>query len=296
MNQYTDSLWELLENITESLKSKRLADVFRFISFCPGETYGPHQHQRIEINYVKKGNCILHLDNECVTFHEGEIMIITSDTSHLFQAGLEGTTLMQLEFLPEILSRFNFNAPNANRLNDGNNANAPVPTPVFLFSEENRLIKIVNNVRIMRAVQRIVNELEAQSAYYRYLVVMYYAELLVLICRYMDETYLPICTNNLLKKAIAYIRLNFHKNISINDVAQHTGVSERHLRSLFTQHLNLSPLDYLNQIRINKSVELLRNTEMSIKEICFQCGFQSPQYFSRVFKQQMGVSPRKITQ
>lgn len=289
MENYTgqSSLWDLLEHITENLKSKRLADVFRFISFYPGETYGPHKHLRIEINYVKKGNCILHLDNESVTFREGEIMIITSEVNHLFEAGSEGTTLMQLEFLPEIFSHFNWNT--------GAMAGGSAPTPVFLFSEENRLIKIINNVRIMRAVQRIVNELEAKSPYYQYLVVMYYAELLILICRYMDEAYLPICTNESLRKAIAYIRLNYHTDINVHSVACHVGLSERYLRVLFAQHLNLSPLDYLNQIRINKAVELLRNTEMSIKEICFQCGFQSPQYFSRVFKQQMGVSPREMT-
>lgn len=278
------SLWELLGNITENLKSKRLADVFRFISFYPGETYGPHEHLRIEINYVKKGNCILHLDNESVTFREGETMIITSNVNHLFEAGSEGTTLMQLEFLPEIFSHFNLNG----------NSNTS-PDPVFLFSEKNRLIKIVNNVRIMRAVQRIVNELEAKGSYYRYLVVMYYAELLVLICRYMEESYLPICTNESLKKAIAYIRLNFHQDINIKDVANHTGISERYLRNLFSQYLNLSPLDFLNQIRINKAIELLRNTEMSVKEVCFQCGFRSPQYFSHLFKQLVGTSPRDIT-
>lgn len=281
------SLWGLLENITENLKHKRLADVFRFISFYPSETYGPHRHLRIEINYVKKGNCILHLDNESVTFREGEIMIITSEVNHLFEAGSEGTTLMQLEFLPDIFSHFNFKAEA--------DINGLALTQVFLFSEENRLIKIVNNVRIMRAVQRIVNELEAKSEYYQYLVVMYYAELLILIYRYMDETYLPICTNESLKKAIAYIRLNSHLDINIQSVALHTGISERYLRNLFSQYLNLSPLDYLNQIRINKAVELLRNTEMSVKEVCFQCGFQSPQYFSRIFKQQMGVSPREMT-
>ena len=81
---------------------------------------------------------------------------------------------------------------------------------------------------------------------------------------------------------------------NINKVAEEVGISERYLRNLFSQYLNLSPLDYLNQIRINKAVELLRNTEMSIKEVCFQCGFQSPQYFSRIFKQQMGVSPRDV--
>lgn len=278
------SLWGLLENITENLKNKRLADVFRFISFHPSEKYGPHQHLRIEINYVKKGNCILHLDNESVNFKEGEIMVITSEVNHLFEAGSEGTTLMQLEFLPEIFGHFNLNA-----LSEETGL-----TPVTVFSEENRLIKIVNNVRIMRAVQRIVNELKLKSKYYQYLVVMYYAELLILIYRYMDESYLPICTNESLKKGISYIRLNYQTDITITDVADHTGISERYLRKLFAQYLNLSPLDYLNQIRINKSIELLRNTEMSVKEVCFICGFKSPQYFSRIFKQQTGVSPREV--
>ena len=90
------SLWELLKNIAQNLKSKRLADVFRFISFQPGETYGPHKHLRIEINHVKKGNCILHLDRESIGFREGETMIITSGVNHTFEAGTEGTTLMPL--------------------------------------------------------------------------------------------------------------------------------------------------------------------------------------------------------
>lgn len=279
------SLWELLENIAQSLKNKRLADVFRFISFHPGETYGPHRHLRIEINYVKKGNCILHLDRESISFREGETMIITSGINHSFEAGTEGTTLMQLEFLPEIFSHFDPQAKG--KFTDF--------ASVMLFSEENRLIKIVNNIRIMQVVQRIVNELKQKGQYYHYLVVMYYAELLILIYRYMDETYLPICSNESLKKAISFIRLNYPSDITVTEVAQQAGVGERHLRNLFSRHLDLSPLDYLNQIRINKSIELLRNTELSVKEICFQCGFKSPQYFSRVFKQQTGITPRELT-
>lgn len=292
MGKHTEqpSLWELLDNITESLKSKRLADVFRFISFYPGETYGPHQHLRIEINYVKKGSCTLHLQHENVTFHEGETMIITSEVNHLFEASPEGATLMQLEFLPEIFYRF---APNS--LNPNDEIENTAPTPVFLFSEENKVIKIVNHIGIMRTIQRIVNELEAKHPYYQHLVVMYYAELLILIYRYMNEVCLPLCTNESLKKAIAYIRLNYSSDIQINNVAAHTGISERYLRGLFAQYLRLSPLDYLKKVRINKAIELLRNTEMSIKEVCFQCGFQSPQYFSRIFKQETGFSPREIT-
>lgn len=286
MEQSTEqSLWGMLEGITENLKHKRLADVFRFVSFEPFETFGPHKHLRIEINYVKKGNCILHLQNESISFKENEMMIICSNVEHLFEAGSEETTLMQLEFLPEIFLRFN-------PLSRPEQGDLP---PVTIFSEENRLIKIVNNVRIMRAVQRIVNELNQKSKYYQYLVVMYYAELLILIYRYLDEVYLPIGTNESLRKAISYIRLNYQMNITAGDIATYTNVGERYLRKLFSQYLNLSPVDYLNQIRINKAIELLRNTEMSIKEVCFACGFQSPQYFSRLFKQQMGITPREVT-
>lgn len=280
------TFWTFLDNITNNLKSQRLADVFRFISFYPFETYGPHKHLRLEINHVKKGNCMMHLDNESINFVEGDTMIILSNVNHVFEAGSGGTTLMQLEFLPEIFSGFDLNFPGCI---DGIGLGSISP-----FSEENKLIKIVNNIGIMRVVQRIVNELEGKNSYYQYLVVMYYAELLVLIYRYMSENYLPICQNDALKRAISFIRFNYHKDISINDVAIQADISERYLRSLFSQYLNISPLDYLNQIRINKSIELLRNTELSVKEICFQCGFQSPQYFSRIFKQQTGISPREV--
>ena len=232
MEQSTEqSLWGMLEGITENLKHKRLADVFRFVSFEPFETFGPHKHLRIEINYVKKGNCILHLQNESISFKENEMMIICSNVEHLFEAGSEETTLMQLEFLPEIFLRFN----PPSRPEQGDLA------PVTIFSEENRLIKIVNNVRIMRAVQRIVNELNQKSKYYQYLVVMYYAELLILIYRYLDEVYLPIGTNESLRKAISYIRLNYQMNITAGDIATYTH-RDVHQRGLFCLRIPISPI------------------------------------------------------
>ena len=70
----TNSFFVQLEQLTERLKHRRLAEVFRTISFHASETYGPHAHLRIEINYVKRGSCILHLEDERVLFREGDIM------------------------------------------------------------------------------------------------------------------------------------------------------------------------------------------------------------------------------
>ena len=110
----------------------------------------------------------------------------------------------------------------------------------------------------------------------------------------MDETYFPLSSNNTMRKAINYIREHYKDDISIGDVAEEACIGERYLRKIFSQHLNLSPVDYLNQIRINKAIELLRITELSVKEVCFECGFRSPQYFSRIFKQLVGVSPSDL--
>ena len=280
-----NSLWTQLNAMLGDLKHERLADVFRFITFSPFETYGPHGHLRIEINFVRKGSCFLHLgNNETITFNEGEMMVIYSHLEHLFEAGSKGVTLMQLEFMPEVFSMFE--VPKEASNGDLNLYN--------IFSDENRLIKISSNIRMMRAVQRIINELKDKKMHYNYMVVMYYAELLILLHRHMSETYLPLGTNSSLKDAISYIRKNYDQDISITEVAEHCSISERYLRKLFATNFNLSPLDYLNQIRINKSIELLKHTELSIKEVAFITGFKSSQYFSKVFKKQTGMTPREV--
>ena len=285
--QIDSPLPEVLNHIIDNLQGQRLADVFRFVSFVPGETYGPHHHVRIEMNYVKKGTCLIHLDKETVSFHEGEMMIVCSNVEHAFEAGSKGATLMQLEFLPEIFAGIDSRMQMA--------SSGLGQASVDLFSEKNRLIKIVDNVRIMRAIQRILDELSSKKTYYRQLVLMYYAELLILVTRYMDENFLPLCNNYAMKRAISFIRSHYKDSISISTVAEEAGVGERCLRNLFARYLDMSPLEYLNQIRINKAVELLRNTELSVKEVCFDCGFRSPQYFSRIFKQQMKVTPSELS-
>lgn len=270
------SVWEQLKAVADSSEHESLTEVSRIISFRPYETYGPHRHRRIEINYVKKGSCILQLTNESASFRRNEIMIIASDTEHRFEAGPEGTTLMQLEFHPDL-----FVLPDST-----------VPT---FFLGESGLLRIVHNVRIGQAVQRIVNELNQREKHYRPLVLLYYTELSVLLRRYMEQTYWPLCSDPAMKAAIAFIRTRFADPIAIADVAVRAGIGSRYLRKLFDRYLNLSPLEYLIQVRIDRAIELLRNTDLSVKEIAFACGFHSPQYFSRVFRRRIGRSPKSFT-
>lgn len=273
-----------LSNMEEFLSNsdyKNLADVFRHISFKPLEPYKEHKHKRIEMAYVKRGSCIIFSQGESICFKQGEIMIITSDILHSFQAGASGCTLLQLEFPPYILNVTTFAKESLHNIPD-------------LFSKDNDVMKIINNERIMQAIQRIVIELNLRHDNYKHLVIIYYTELFILINRYFQESYIPISTNQTIVKAVNFIRLNYHKELSITSLATQINVSDSYLRRIFIQHMNISPIDFLNQTRFNKAVELLRTTDMSIKEICYKCGFKSPQYFSRAFKQQLGTTPKSI--
>lgn len=279
------TLWSLIDQYFSADKgNSRLADVFRFISFGVGESYGPHSHMRIEINYVKRGSCRLVLaGGEIVAFAEGEMMIITPEVNHRFEAGDEGATLMQLEFRPEI-----FNALGASGvLFDHDNDTSA------LFGDQPGVIKIVDNVRIMRTVQQILVELDDKALGYQPMVIMLYAELLILIKRHISDNYLCRHPNSVLRQSVVYLRSHYQEEISISDVAQMCGVSSRYLRCIFAKHIGKSPLQYLNELRIASAAELISNTDLSIKEVCFRCGFHSPQYFSRIFKQITGRSPRK---
>ena len=97
------------------------------------------------------------------------------------------------------------------------------------------------------------------------------------------------------QKAIKFIDYNYSRDIDINDVAGSAGISRSHLYRLFVQHTSMPPNEYLMRFRINKAVELLEHSSLSVGEIAYSTGFSDQLYFSRVFKKYMGVPPSRYT-
>lgn len=92
-------------------------------------------------------------------------------------------------------------------------------------------------------------------------------------------------------KAFDYISENYYFNISVTDIAGHVGLSRSHLYRLFMEELNMSPLQYLTQYRLEKSLVMLKETDLSVSDIALRAGFESAYYFSRVFSKYMGQAP-----
>lgn len=98
--------------------------------------------------------------------------------------------------------------------------------------------------------------------------------------------------NKLVSETIAYILSNYcNSEFSIKSAAIKLGISETHLRRIFKQNFNISPIKYVNDLKLEKAKNMLCFSNYSISEIAFSVGFEDQYYFSRFFKQQLGISP-----
>ena len=91
--------------------------------------------------------------------------------------------------------------------------------------------------------------------------------------------------------AVDYIRKNLHQKLSIENIAKLAYLSKSNFFRMFKDELGTSPNEFILQERISRAKELLKSKN-SIKETAYQTGFSDTNYFTRVFKQLVGVTPK----
>ena len=96
----------------------------------------------------------------------------------------------------------------------------------------------------------------------------------------------------LVSMATAFIRLNAMRPIKVGDVASHCRVSLRLLELRFKAVLNRGVRDEIENVRLANVKQMLRETDLAVKEIGYHCGFQSPACLCTVFKRKFGKSPQ----
>ena len=99
--------------------------------------------------------------------------------------------------------------------------------------------------------------------------------------------------NKYIRQVTDYVHNNYHKSITIDNIADHIGISYSYLRMLYKEATGCNLNDYINQLRLQKSKQLLLETNYSVKEIVYMCGFNHERSFFRIFTQAEGISPSK---
>ncbi|MEI7584875.1 AraC family transcriptional regulator [Runella sp.] len=100
-----------------------------------------------------------------------------------------------------------------------------------------------------------------------------------------------LANTNRLAYAVKYVQENIHRNLTIRELADKACMSEPNFFRCFKQQYGVTPVEYINQQRIQLSMKLLNNTIYSISDICFACGYNNLNYFLKVFKKTTGDTP-----
>jgi len=96
-----------------------------------------------------------------------------------------------------------------------------------------------------------------------------------------------------LKEAVDYMEQNYTQKITVEELARLGGYSASHFARQFTRVYGVSPIQYLNSVRILHAKNLLRTEQYTMTEVAQKCGFSNVYYFSRCFKQLTGTPPTK---
>lgn len=96
--------------------------------------------------------------------------------------------------------------------------------------------------------------------------------------------------------AVEYIKRNYCENISLYSTAEHLRVTPNYLGKLFVSQYNRRFTEILNQYRVEKSKELLLDTENTVYSVAGKVGFSSSTYFIKVFKHNAGCTPAEFRQ
>lgn len=96
---------------------------------------------------------------------------------------------------------------------------------------------------------------------------------------------------SLVEQAKTYIDTHYFKDISLDEVSREVNISPYYFSKLFKEETGGNFIDYVTMVRMEKAKELLRSTDKSMKEICCEVGYSDPNYFSRSFKKNIGVTP-----
>jgi len=250
-----------------------------------------HSHAAFEIMYIKEGTCSVYInaDNEeKVNLRAGQFIFIDQAVNHkLCIDSKKPCRLMNIEYYA------------GNNRDDSNinisGATENVPSLKIFFENPAVFIVLQDDGKVCDAMNDLIFELEKYkntNMYCDYMEDLLFIRLMIEFSRLRD--YAVRGTDfDYIKKAREFLFENIKSNPSLNDIAEYAGICHTYLYKLFKQHLNMGFSNYKNMLKLQNAEYLLKNTEMDIKDIAVESGYNSRQHFGRIFVQKYKMSPKQ---
>ncbi|WP_282036821.1 AraC family transcriptional regulator [Saccharicrinis aurantiacus] len=225
--------------------------------------------------YCIKGQGWIEFNNKRITIHQNQYFVIPPNTPHNYGCSVND---------PWSIYWVHYSGTNAHNFTESlDEANTITPSQVDRIDDRINIFK------------EIITSLEMgfskENIGYSSILLGYFLSTF----KYIDQ-FRHIRTTkegDAIGKSILYMKNNIQNKISLDELAENVALSASYYSSEFKRRTGKSPIDYLTNLRIQEACQLLDHTSLRIKEIAIKIGFDDPFYFSRVFRNIMGVSPKK---
>ena len=237
--------------------------------------FSGEKHSYWELTYVDKGELLTTIDGVSYHLKQGDL---------IFYAPMQFHTQSTFEKISSSYLTINFKM-------NFNHADL-LCNKIFSLKRDSYFI-----------VTRLIEELSNNNLYSDDLSLCYLKELIIQMLRldnshfhskpttHMQQTY----ENELLNDILLYIDNNIYEKISVSTLCEHFCISTSMLHSLFRKNMNNTAKNYINELKLSKSKELIRNSTHTLSEISEMLGFSSIHYFSKKFKSYFNISPTEYS-
>lgn len=167
--------------------------------------------------------------------------------------------------------------------------------PILLRSHDllkEKIINVQSKKRFEQLFHLMISSLNNHDKYTNSLNTLYIQELIISIAKEREVLSIEKKKNPEYLKAIEYIDEHLSDKITLSDIAEYANITTKTLTRHFKKNQNMSPMRYVNFMRIEKAKALLQGNN-SIGQIASALGFDDPLYFSTVFRRFTGLSPEK---
>lgn len=229
-----------------------------------------HWHFDHELAVCESGEALISLNQETFTLRKGQCIYLRGQSVHSILSA-PGTTLYVSLFSDDLLRRITDNYCLVN--------------PVF--TDELRVLETLERIRTNGfKKERFYGEIS--NALMQQLIAEIFSGLEI-----KEEAVSTSAATERYKKLLYDIDENAGE-YSFSRAVEYMNMSEAYFSRFFKKISGMTFSMYLNHIRVNKAIDLIQNTEMSMTEIAMNCGFETIRNFNRVFKQITGYSPREL--
>lgn len=219
-----------------------------------------HSHSCYELVYFHKAKGTLNIGNSVYPIYPNMIYLVYPQTPH-----------SEIHLADGCVSFLGFECPNFPRKS--------IKEITFDILEH-------ENIRALMGV--ISKEATEQKKNHSEIISNILSEIMLLLERY---ALCNVHTEKSLDYVASYIHEYYNQQINFTQLAKHYGYSADHFRNLFIQRIGIAPKQYQINIRLEKSAEMLANSQLSCTEIASLCGFSTSSQFTKMFSQKYGTTP-----